>query len=160
MNDDTFNCVHPNKRMRIDDGKKDELVSVKEKTQENEVQRKKKNAKSREKKVRQIPLITPPDVSMFAICWVKVRGFRDWPGVIENCVNGKYTIHFFGDYTRSTVTKKALTNFYEGFSLFSHTFEKPELSKAIKEACICLMKTPNPSTCLVCEIFSVRQKNE
>lgn len=150
-------CLPPNKKMRIDEGK-EVLVSIEKVPRAHEEQQKKKKAKKRGKKIRQLPLITPPDLSMFAICWVKVRGFKDWPGVIESCVNGIYTIHFFGDYTRSTVTKKALTNFYEGFSLFSHTFDTPDLSKAIKEACICLMKHPNPSNCLVCDIFSYRMK--
>lgn len=101
----------------------------------------------------QLPLITPPDLSQYAICWVKIRGYKDWPGVIENHVNGGYEIHFFGDYTTSIVSRSKITNFYEGFSLFKHTFDAPKLKKAIQEACICLMSDPSPSSCLVCSIL-------
>lgn len=141
--EDTVDCLPPNKRARVE---VQEICVTSSKPSN------KRGKKKQGKKVSQLSLITPPDLSTFAICWVKLRGFNEWPGVIESCVNGKYNIHFFGDYTRSTVNKKAITNFYEGFSLFSHTFEKLKLSKAIKEACICLMRQPNPTVCLVCEI--------
>ena len=88
-------------------------------------------------KRNKLALITPPDLSENAICWVKIRGFKDWPTVIERCVNGSYEVHFFGDYTRATVGRAKITNFYEGFSLFRHTFDEPKLNKAIKEASIC-----------------------
>lgn len=101
----------------------------------------------------QLALITPPDLSPNAICWVKIRGYKDWPGVIEEEIHGSYRIHFFGDYSRSVVGKNKITNFYEGFSLFQHTFDDSKLNKAIKEACICLMN-PLPGSCLVCAIVT------
>lgn len=112
------------------------------------------------KKMRQnkLSLITPPDLSLFAICWVKVRGFKDWPGVIESRNDkGQYIIHFFGDYTTTTVTKSKITNFFKGFSLFNKTFDAPLLKKAITEACICLTKNISPSSCVVCDIISYKE---
>lgn len=94
-------------------------------------------------------LIAPPDLSLHAICWVKIRGFMDWPGVIEGQNGGKYKIHFFGDYTTGLVGRAKIANFFEGFSLFQDNFDKPLLKKAIEEACICLIKHPTPNTCLV-----------
>lgn len=107
-------------------------------------------------KTSQLALLTPPDLSLYAICWIKVRGFKDWPGVIEEYIGGSYRIHFFGDYKTTTVSKNKITNFYEGFSLFQHTFNDSKLKKAIQEACICLMKVPNPTSCLVCSILNCR----
>lgn len=115
---------------------------------------------TRKKRKMSLSLITPPDLNRFAICWVKIRGYKDWPGVIEDCVNGKYIIHFFGDYSISTpVTRYKITNFYEGFSLFKHTFDDHKLRKAVQEACICLMNEPSPSSCLVCSIL-ITQRNK
>lgn len=109
------------------------------------------------KKVKSLSLVTPPDLSQYAVCWVKVKGYTDWPGVIERITNdGKYEIHFFGDYTTSIVTKSKITNFFEGFSLFSSTFDAPKLNKAITEAGICMMKNPKPETCYICEILKMK----
>lgn len=107
-----------------------------------------------------LALMTPPDLSEYAICWVKIRGFKDWPAVIERCVNGSYEVHFFGDYTRAKVGRNKITNFYEGFSLFHATFDAPKLSKAIKEASICLMSSQqqNPPFCFVCSILDAKKK--
>lgn len=105
----------------------------------------------------QLALLTPPDLSMYAICWIKVRGYKDWPGVIENFKNGKYDIHFFGDYTTARVNKSQITNFYEGFNLFNSTFDDILLQKAIQEACICLMGASSPSVCYVCSIIGSKK---
>lgn len=106
-----------------------------------------------------LALTTPPDLSEHAICWVKIRGYKDWPAVIERCVNDIYEVHFFGDYTKAKVGRTKITNFYEGFSLFHKTFDTPKLAKAIKEASICLMNaTPqNPSFCYVCSILDAER---
>lgn len=98
-------------------------------------------------KKRSLAVIAPPDVSPYSICWIKIRGYNDWPGVIEREINGKYEIHFFGDYSRAIVGKAKITNFFEGFSLFHNTFDAPLLKKAIKEACICLIKTIKKVIC-------------
>lgn len=40
------------------------------------------------------------------LVWAHVRGFAYWPGVIEEeLTNGKYRIHFFGDYSRADITR-------------------------------------------------------
>lgn len=153
MNEDVVARVPSNKRIRIEEERQEKRVTIEKKRQSNLLKR------TRQKKERKLPLAIPPDLSTFAICWVKVRGFKEWPGVIESCVSGNYTIHFFGDYTRSTVKIKAITNFYEGFSLFSNTFETPKLRKAIQEACICLMKDPIQSECLVCQIICFKTRS-
>lgn len=105
---------------------------------------------------KKLALLTPPNLNDFSIVWVKVRGHKDWPGVIENQVRGRYKIHFFGDYTTFIVTKNKITNFYEGFGLFKHTFEDVKLKKAVQEACICMMNEANrsPDHCLVCAIVN------
>lgn len=104
-------------------------------------------------------MITPPDLSLFAVCWIKIRGFKDWPGVIEtHCSNGKYGIHFFGDNSTAVVHKKQITNFFEGFSLFSKTFDDLLLKKAIQEAVICLTRNANPSSCFICEMVEYKRK--
>lgn len=110
LDSNSVECVVvPNKRARHERGE----ASTANK-------RRKKNTKN------PLALITPPDLSQFAICWIKVRGFKDWS--IEQCVNGKYVIHFFGDYTFSQpVSRNKITNFYEGFSIFKHTFDDPKL---------------------------------
>lgn len=104
-------------------------------------------------------MITPPDLNLFAISWVKIRGYKDFPAVVEHHYpNGKYGVHFFGDYPTAIVTKKQITNFYEGFSLFNKTFENLLLKKAITEAVICLSQKPNPSSCFVCDILDHKHK--
>ena len=70
-----------------------------------------------------------------------------------------YKVHFFGDYTRATVGRAKITNFYKGFSLFRHTFDEPKLNKAIKEASICLMSAQqSPPFCFVCSILDAKRK--
>lgn len=104
-------------------------------------------------------MITPPDLTLFAICWVKVRGYKDWPGVVEeHSPNGKYGIHFFGDNSRAYVNKKQITNFYEGFGLFKKTFDDMLLKKAIQEAVICLSSNTTPTSCFVCDIIEHKRK--
>lgn len=105
-----------------------------------------------------LALITPPDLSLYAICWVKIKGFKDWPGVIEDYVKGRYKIHFFGDYSTAVVGKSKITNFYEGFGLFNHTFDDIKLKKAINEAGICLMGNSTPTSCLVCSILNSKTR--
>lgn len=100
-------------------------------------------------------------MSRFSIVWVKVRGYKDWPGVIENEVDGSFHIHFFGDYTTQIVKQNRITNFYEGFILFQSTFDDVKLKKAVQEACLCMMdqsKPKHPNECAVCEIVN-RNKN-
>lgn len=99
-------------------------------------------------------ILLPPNLSVNSICWIKIKGYKDWPGVIEDEDNGIFKIHFFGDYTYGYVTRSKITNFYEGFGIFSHTFEARGLKKAIQEACICLMNNPNPDHCFVCAILA------
>lgn len=122
-------------------------------------EKKKKVGRAQSLRKSQLALVTPPDLSKNAICWVKIRGYKDWPGVLEEEINGNYRVHFFGDYTRSVVKKNKITNFYEGFSLFKHTFDNPKLNKAIKEACICLMNDPEPQNCLVCSNLECKSTN-
>lgn len=71
--------MNPNKRSRLE-GRK---IS------------KRKNKKRAPTRGLQLQSITPPDLSRFSIVWVKVRGYKDWPGVIKNEVDGSFRIHFF-----------------------------------------------------------------
>lgn len=114
--------------------------------------------KSTKKRQRVQTLISPPNLSTYAISWIKIRGYKDWPGVIEGCNSkGQYEIHFFGDYSRGTATKSKITNFFEGFSLFNDTFDDTKLSKAIKEACLCLSRNPHPTSCVVCDMLNFKR---
>lgn len=112
--------------------------------------------------VNKLAMLTPPNLDRFSIVWVKVRGYKDWPGVIEEEIKGRYKIHFFGDYSTIIVTKKTVTNFYEGFGLFKHTFDDLKLKKAVQEACICMMRKAktNPDHCLVCDIANKTVGNQ
>lgn len=127
---------NPNKRLRIS------IIQTPKKTGPERVPAKK------------LAMLTPPNLNQFSIVWVKVRGYKDWPGVIEAEIRGRYRIHFFGDYTTFTVTRNKITNFYEGFGIFKHTFDDPKLKKAVQEACICMMSKTDkcPDYCSVCAI--------
>lgn len=109
---------------------------------------------SQNKKRRVIELqLREPLLQVNELVWAKMRGFPHWPGVIENITRrGKYSIHFFGDYTRSEITASNIWNFFEGFSLYSDSSNQ-KLRKAVDEARTFLLSATKLSNqCIVCQI--------
>lgn len=100
-----------------------------------------------------------PTFHPFELVWAYVKGYPKWPGVIEGMrPDGKYTIHFFGDYTRSYVTKKNIFHYFEGFSEFGNTFGNVRLGKAVQEAQIFLHENQNDSkACFVCKVLEFKK---
>lgn len=89
------------------------------------------------------------------LVWAYVRGFPYWPGVIEGItLKGKYTVHFFGDYTRSDIGRRNVISFYEGFEQYSNNFGNVKLQRAINKARILLLSEVNDE-CFVCKIPKV-----
>lgn len=64
-----------------------------------------------------------PTIHTNELVWAYIRGYPSWPGVVEEILeNGRYKIHFFGDYTHATVTRRCIMNYFEGFQQFSSNF--------------------------------------
>lgn len=98
-----------------------------------------------------------PAFHKYELVWAYIRGFATWPGVIEEILsNGKYRIHFFGDYTRSDVTRKNITHFFEGFNQFAQNFGNVKLMKAVEEAKIFLFDSNKPNVCYVCYMLALK----
>lgn len=93
------------------------------------------------------------------LVWAYVRGFCHWPGVIEEVLpNGKYRIHFFGDYSRADVTRMKIVNFFEGFNKFSSNFGNLKLQKAVQEASFFLYDGGSKEVCYVCNVIGLRSE--
>lgn len=76
-----------------------------------------------------------PALHKYELVWTYIKGYSSWPGVIEDISsNGKFIIHFFSGYTRAEVTRKYVTNYFEGFEQFACNFGNMKLRKAIEEA--------------------------
>lgn len=95
----------------------------------------------------------------YDLVWARVRGFCHWPGVIEDLLqNGKYRIHFFGDYSRADVTRKNIVNYFEGFNDFSCNFGRVHLQKAVKEASFFMFNNGTGRVCYVCNVLDFKEK--
>lgn len=101
-----------------------------------------------------------PSLHEHELVWGYVRGFPSWPGVIEKILsNGKYKLHFFGDYTRADINRKSITHFFEGFNEFSSNYNNIKLQKAIEEAKIFLFDLgKNPQECYVCQVLAFKDR--
>lgn len=103
----------------------------------------KRKAKAKRKmKSKRISMVTvaalalKPALQRYEMIWAHVKGFRNWPGIIENeTTKGKYKIHFFGDYSTSDVSKNKIMHLMEGFKDYTNA-DKPThlLRKAIEDA--------------------------
>lgn len=105
-------------------------------------------------------LCLKPALAKFELVWAHIRGYPNWPGIIEaETSNGKYTIHFFGDYSKSDVTKGKIMHLMEGFNKFTD-LTKPTalLLKAINEAKYFVFDT-NRSTCPICETLAMNDRS-
>lgn len=113
--------------------------------------------KKQPKKLVSSVLSLKPSLKQFEIVWAHVRGFANWPGIIEEeTKTGKYLIHFFGDYTRSEVTKSKIMHLMEGFNQFA-TVQTPSmrLTKAIREAQFFILDKDR-STCPICDMLKMK----
>lgn len=113
----------------------------------------KKSRKNRTKNCLQIQ----PSFHVNELVWAKMRGFPYWPGVIENVTSkGQYNVHFFGDYTRSHISRNNIVHFLDGFEQYSSHTGNAKLLKAIKEARIFLLSEGALNECLVCKIPKIK----
>lgn len=115
----------------------------------------------RERKMVTNILTLQPAYEKFEMVWAHIRGFPLWPGIIETELpNGKYTIHFFGDYTKSDVTKIKIMHFFEGFRLYSNLNSAgPKLYKTVKETQIFLFEKERAQYCFICKMMEMKKKN-
>lgn len=98
-----------------------------------------------------------PSISKFELVWGYVKGFPSWPAVVEGIQpDGKYLLHFFGDYSRYALPRKHLTNYFEGFDLFSCNFGNMKLRKAVEEAKNFLLGNERTNDCFECKILEYK----
>lgn len=101
----------------------------------------------------------PPALRQLEMVWAYVRGSPYWPGIIEaELPDGKYKIHFFGDYTTCNVNKSKIKHFLEGFNDYSK-MKKPTnlLIKAVEESKIFLFEAQKPHRCYICQMLDLRK---
>lgn len=136
------------KRQRIDD-----QSSQVKKSQTKSKQRSNSN---RTRKYSMV-LCLPPSLRKFEMIWAHVRGYSLWPGIIEEEMpNGRFRIHFFGDYTRCDVTKSKIIHMMEGFNTFSTVeVRSPQLNKAIREAAFFVFDEERKS-CPICDMLLLK----
>lgn len=113
------------------------------------------------KKIPSTALCLKPALRKFEMVWAHVKGYRNWPGIIEGeTPNGQFTIHFFGDFSRSNVSKHKIMHLLEGFKDYAN-IEKPTalLVRAITEAQMFILDQ-NRKTCPICELQKLKQSDE
>lgn len=94
ITDITAQTDEPNKKRR------------KKSTESHTLVRKSKRAS---RKVPATALCLKPALREYEMVWAHIKGFRNWPGIIEHeTPKGMYKIHFFGDYSTSEVSKNKI----------------------------------------------------
>lgn len=102
-------------------------------------------------------LCLQPALRAFEFIWAQVRGYAVWPGIIEEVLpNGKYRVHFFGDYTRCDMTRAKIMHAMEGFSKYA-TMKKPTglLIKTVNETKFSILDT-NRVSCPICDMLQAK----
>lgn len=109
------------------------------------------------KKIAATALMLKPALQKFEMVWAHIKGFRNWPGIIEGeTPKGKYKIHFFGDYTTSEVSKSKIMHLLEGFKDYVvMTKPTPLLVKAITEAQIFVLDKERQE-CPICKMLLMK----
>lgn len=110
------------------------------------------------KKIASTAMMLRPALRKNEMVWAHIKGFRNWPGIIEGeQPNGKYTIHFFGDYSTSDVSKSKIMHLMEGFKDYANA-KKPTalLLKAITEAQMFILDK-NQTECPICKMMEVKK---
>lgn len=125
----------------------------------NKLQKKKEKTLRQNRKVVANIMTLKPALEKYEIVWAHIRGYALWPGIIEElCANGKYKIHFFGDYSISYVTKYKIVHYMEGFSSYSnYTKTNLLLHKAVRETQIFLFEREIPKCCYICKVLDMRR---
>lgn len=110
----------------------------------------------RSRKVVMTVISMPPALDKYELVWARVRGFPFWPGIIEEeTKRGKYNIHFFGDYSKSEVTKSRILHFFEGFRSYSeHERPTKQLHRAVEEAKYLLFMENRSNSCFICDMLA------
>lgn len=85
-----------------------------------------------------LELVECMTLEQYQLYWVKIKGFKVWPGVFES-KNGtsQFNFHFFGDYSKCSKVNRSniLANFSDGFVKFEKIYKSDaKLTKAVKEA--------------------------
>lgn len=76
-----------------------------------------------------------PTLEIYEIVWCRIRGYPTWPGVIEeHTSDGKYLIHFFGDFTRAKVTKSKIYYYLDGYVNYTKIKPSAMLVKTVTES--------------------------
>lgn len=120
---------------------------------------KKKQKKNRKRAPKKNSVVSiQPSLRPNEMVWSYVRGFPWWPGIVESeTVDGKYTIHFFGDYSRYDVHKKNIKHFMEGFLQYAEVTKTSKLLyKAAEEAKIFLYSN-RPTRCYICQMLDIKR---
>lgn len=99
-----------------------------------------------------------PRLIAYELIWAKVKGYANWPGVIEEeTSSGKYIIHFFGDYTQSEVTRAKISHLMEGFEQFTKVKDPTALLlKSIRELSM-YVTDQNRSSCPICNMLEEKR---
>lgn len=110
------------------------------------------------KKVASTALCLKPTLQKYEMVWAHVKGFRNWPGIIEGeTKSGKYKIHFFGDYSSSDVSKNKIMHLLEGFKDYAVADRPtPLLKKAITEAQMFILDKNVRTTCPICDMLKLK----
>lgn len=99
-----------------------------------------------------------PAVHLNELVWGYVRGSPYWPGVVENILpNGKFMIHFFGDYSKYPLARHNIITYFDGFNQFYCNFGNLKLRKAVEEAKIFLFDKNHPKECYVCKMLELKE---
>lgn len=105
--------------------------------------KKKRQTLCKTKKVQNL-LVLLTSLRPFEMVWARIREYVNWPGIIERQTeDGKFLIHFFGDYSVAKVPQTKIMHLMEGFIIYSKA-SKPSLLliKAIKEGQMFILDTP------------------
>lgn len=98
-----------------------------------------------------------PSLYKYELVWAHVKGYPIWPGIIEDELpNGKYRIHFFGDYSRSDVNKTKIMHLMEGFDHYTAMVEPSTLLLKAMHECKLFVFEQNRKTCPICEVFKMK----
>lgn len=117
-----------------------------------------RSTRKQRRKIVSSVLTMMPSLQKFEMVWAYVRGSPFWPGIVEGeMADGKYNIHFFGDYTTYKVHKSKIKHFYEGFTDYSKLTKIPKLlQKAVEESKIFIFEKNRPQQCFICQMLELK----
>lgn len=85
-----------------------------------------------------------------------------WPAIVEEVIGfNRFVVHFFGDYSKSTVYRSSLLhNFVDGFVVYNSNekmSKNSKLCKSVKEAAMHFKGLERSSpllSCVICEFLN------